>query len=81
MSAPADLTAGVIELVRASPGLSPGLEIDPGIALYDLGVDSLGWLRLIDAIERHYGVDIDISGADLRDATVQTLVEKIRQAG
>jgi acyl carrier protein len=46
-------------------------------SLYDLGVDSLGWLRLIDAIEVTYQREFDVSGIDLRSATVSSLAGQL----
>ncbi len=37
-----------------------GVEVDdPHRPLVDLGVDSLGYLSLVMAVEEHYGVEID----------------------
>lgn len=40
----------------------------PGISLAELGLSSLGHLRLIDAVEAEYGVQLD-SAADLHAVT------------
>jgi acyl carrier protein len=65
-------------IVAATSGAIGGVdEVAVDVALYDLGVDSLGWLRLIDAIEQTYDTEIDLGGIDLRVATVDSLVDHI----
>jgi acyl carrier protein len=71
------LRACLSELVAAATAGSVTGELAGDVALYDLGVDSLGWLRLIDAIELGFDVELDLTGADLRLATINTLVEHI----
>jgi len=45
--------------------------------LSELGVDSLGWLRLLEALESAFGVEIDLGATELRDATVDQLAERL----
>lgn len=45
--------------------------------LSELGVDSLGWLRLLDALESAFGVEIDLGPAELRAATVDQLAARV----
>jgi acyl carrier protein len=69
----------VAELIVAATSGAVGSadRLATDVALYDLGVDSLGWLRLIDAIEQTYDTEIDLGGIDLRIVTVDGLVEHI----
>jgi acyl carrier protein len=46
---------------------------DGGTPLSELGVDSLGWLRLLDKLEAAFGVELELSQAELRGATVEHL--------
>jgi acyl carrier protein len=48
--------------------------------LSELGVDSLGWLRLLDGLESTFEVEIDLGPAELRTATVDQLVARIAAA-
>lgn len=72
----------VAELIAAATsGAVADSEVLAGqVALHDLGVDSLGWLRLLDALELTYGVEIDLASVDLHTATVDTIVGRV-QAG
>ena len=46
-----------------------------------LGLDSLGMLRLVDAIELAYGIEIDAGGGSQRVGTLDDLVTRILAAG
>lgn len=50
---------------------------DPGVSLTDLGMDSLGFLRLIDAIESEYGIEIAFDGAEAVPDTIEAFVERL----
>lgn len=65
----------IAEMVReATDGaISP----DRTTPLSELGVDSLGWLRLLDALESAFGVEIDLGAAELRAATVDQLAARV----
>ena len=54
-------TAGAVTAEQALAG---------GTSLFDLGLDSLGWLRLIDALEHAYDVELDLGGVDLHQLGV-----------
>ncbi len=65
------MTAGVAELERKLANMIAGLsdgEIDAeevlagGHSLSALGLSSLALIRLVDAIEDAFGVDVDLSG-------------------
>ncbi|BCJ70001.1 acyl carrier protein [Polymorphospora rubra] len=64
MTAPSPLHQRLAELVNEATGGSvPVAEALAGdVPLVALGLDSLGLLRLIDAIETEYGVEIDLQG-------------------
>lgn len=50
-------------------------------SLAALGLDSLGLLRLVDAIELAYGIEIDAGGGSRRVGTLDDLVTRILAAG
>jgi hypothetical protein len=78
-----DATRGhVAELVAAATSgeVTADAALAPGTTLYELEMNSLGWLRLIDSIESAYGLELDLGGTDLRTATVDTLSERVRTA-
>jgi acyl carrier protein len=52
-----------------------------GASLSALGVDSLGLLRLIDAVEMEYGVEIDLAATGPRLDTVDDLIAALPQGG
>lgn len=64
----AEATLGAVPATDALAATEP---------LHDLGLDSLGWLRLIDAVESAYGVDLDAAGADLRRITVEQIIDRL----
>ncbi len=76
-----DLRQHLAQLV--SQATSGAIGVDEALAggsLRALGLDSLSALRLIDAIDIEYGVEIDIGGAlgpDTLDDVVAGIAEKI----
>lgn len=65
----------ICSLVRDATdgGVSP----DRTTPLAELGVDSLGWLRLLDALESAFGVEFELGPTELRTATVDQLATSI----
>lgn len=49
--------------------------------LHDLGLDSLGLLRLVDALELEYGVEIDLTDNRVRLNTVDDIVASLERHG
>ncbi|MFI5911926.1 phosphopantetheine-binding protein [Dactylosporangium sp. NPDC051541] len=78
----ADRRAEVAALVDAatSGAVTAEAALAAGAPLFDLGLDSLGWLRLIDAVESRYGLDLQADGADLRLVTVDGIAELLAVA-
>ncbi|WP_211589053.1 acyl carrier protein [Allorhizocola rhizosphaerae] len=65
---------------QATSGAIPVSEALAGSSLRALGLDSLSALRLIDAIDLEYGVEIDIGGAlgpDTLDDVVANIVDRL----
>jgi acyl carrier protein len=52
-----------------------------GASLSALGLDSLGFLRLIDAVELEYGVEIDLTGTGARLDTMDDLMARLPIGG
>ena len=73
----------VAEMVdRATQGGVPAADaLAGGASLAALGLDSLGMLRLVDAIELAYGIEIDAGGGSQRVGTLDDLVARILAAG
>ncbi len=73
----------VAELVhRATDGrISAADALADGASLSALGLDSLGMLRLIDAVELEYGVEIDLAGTGPRLDTMDDLVAWLPAGG
>lgn len=65
----------IILLVRevTDQAVSP----DHTTPLAELGVASLGWLRLLDALEAAFGVEIYLDAAEMRTITVDQLAAKL----
>lgn len=61
--------------------VSPAEALMDGASLSALGLDSLGFLRLIDAVEMEYGVEIDLDGAGPRLDTMDDLIARLPQGG
>ncbi|MET7996128.1 acyl carrier protein [Amycolatopsis sp. NPDC005232] len=53
----------------------------PGHTLVELGLSSLAYLRLIDAIENRYGVYIDLEEAAGKLGTVEQIVDYMVSQG
>lgn len=64
MTAPTQLQHRLAELLNEATGGTVGMSeaLAGNVPLVALGLDSLGLLRLIDAIETEYGVEIDLQG-------------------
>lgn len=61
-------------VVTATDGEVEAAEVLAGQArLADLGVTSLGYLRLIDAVEAEFGVELDLAATDSLDELVDYL--------
>ncbi|GIH11040.1 hypothetical protein Rhe02_91070 [Rhizocola hellebori] len=73
----------IAELVhQATDGrVSPADALMAGASLSALGVDSLGLLRLIDAVELEYDVEIDLAGHGPRLDTMDDLLAHLAQGG
>jgi acyl carrier protein len=67
-----ELRGRLAEMVaKATDGEVEAAEVLAGQAkLADLGVTSLGYLRLIDAVESEFGVELDLASADSLDDLV-----------
>lgn len=79
---PTELRHQIARLVaEATDGAVPAAEaLTSTEPLHDLGLDSLGWLRLIDAVESAYGTDLDQDGADLRSVTLTQVVDRLTRS-
>ena len=61
-------------VAKATDGAVEAEEVLAGEAtLADLGVTSLGYLRLIDAVEAEFGVELDLASAESLDELVDYL--------
>jgi acyl carrier protein len=80
---PETLRLEVAQLVdRATQGGVRATDALAGqFSLAALGLDSLGLLRIVDAIELAYGVEIDAGGGGRRVDTLDDLVARIIAAG
>lgn len=71
----------VMELVdEATGGTVPVDQLTDGGSLIALGVDSLGLLRLVDAVEAEFGVEVEFDGPGQRMDTLDDLVAAIVDA-
>jgi acyl carrier protein len=61
-------------------GVGVAEALDGAASLTALGVDSLGLLRLVDAIEAEFGVEIDL-GESTRLGTLDGIVDHLAQHG
>jgi acyl carrier protein len=68
-------------VAAASDGdVSAAASLVPGASLTDLGLGSLGFLRLIDAIEVGYGIELALTGEPPPD-TVDDLAGQLERCG
>jgi acyl carrier protein len=74
-----ELYATVAQLIEQAAGstVAAADALASDVPLFDLGLDSLGWLRLIDAIEAAYQVELDLSGTDLRRVTFGEIIDQL----
>jgi acyl carrier protein len=66
---------------EATGGALSAADVLAADSLVALGVDSLALLRLVDAIELEYGVEIELSGGGQRLDRVDDLVAVVAGAG
>ncbi|MEV5767516.1 acyl carrier protein [Micromonospora sp. NPDC052213] len=77
-----DLRERIAELVsEATTGEVAAADVLAGGSMVALGVDSLGLLRLVDAIELEYGVEVDLNGPGRTLDTLDDLVALVSVAG
>ncbi|TDB76717.1 acyl carrier protein [Micromonospora sp. KC723] len=77
-----DLRSRIAELVsEATAGEVAAADVLAGGSMVALGVDSLGLLRLVDALELEYGVEVELAGAGRPLDTLDDLVELVSAAG
>jgi len=75
MDSPGPLRQRAAELIsNATGGQVPVTDVLAGGSLVALGVDSLGLLRLVDAIELEYGIEVEFDGPGGRLDTLDDLV-------
>jgi len=61
----------VVPLVEAAAeGFLAGHEIPPDVSLRALGLGSMGFLRLIDALEAEFGIELDIAELSAQDTVI-----------
>ncbi|MFI0794842.1 acyl carrier protein [Micromonospora rubida] len=65
---------------EATGGDVPAADVLGGGSLVALGVDSLGLLRLVDAIELEYGVEVELTEPGHRLDTLEDLVAVVEAA-
>jgi acyl carrier protein len=71
----------IAELVSAATGGEvPVADLLAGGSLVALGVDSLGLLRLVDALELEYGVEVDLQAPGRGLDTLDDLVALVAEA-
>lgn len=69
------------ELISAATGGDVGVDdVLGGTSILNLGVDSLGMLRLVDAIDMEWGVEVEFDSPDHEIETVDDLVELVSAA-
>ncbi|WP_431911725.1 acyl carrier protein [Micromonospora carbonacea] len=64
---------------EATGGDVSAVDVLDGGSLTALGVDSLGLLRLVDALELEYGVEVELTAPGQRVDTVDDLVAIVAQ--
>jgi acyl carrier protein len=81
MTADPGLRARIAQMVsEATGGEVEPADLLAGGSMIALGVDSLGLLRLVDAIESEYGVEVELTGAGRRLDTLDDLVAMLAAA-
>ncbi|MEV6814323.1 hypothetical protein C1I95_12285 [Micromonospora craterilacus] len=77
-----ELRERIAELVGEATGgeVSPA-DVLAGGSMIALGVDSLGLLRLVDAIELEYDVEVELNGPGRPLDTIDDLVALLTAAG
>ncbi|RGC66675.1 Phosphopantetheine attachment site [Micromonospora sp. MW-13] len=76
-----ELRARLAALVsEATGGDVPATDVLGGGSLVALGVDSLGLLRLVDAIELEYGVEVELTDPGHRLDTLDDLMAVVAAA-
>lgn len=68
----------VSHIVRSTCDIAPGQPLDEG-ALGDLGLDSLSQLKLLFALEKHFGIRVP-EETDFAAMTLRDVVESIATA-
>jgi acyl carrier protein len=63
--------------VTSSDGISAAVALEPGSTLTDKGMTSLGYLRLIDAIETEFGIYVDLEADSTFLETVHGIAQRI----
>ncbi|TDC69900.1 acyl carrier protein, partial [Micromonospora sp. KC606] len=77
-----DLRTRIAELVsEATAGEVAAADVLAGGSMVALGVDSLGLLRLVDAIELEYGVEVELNSPGRPLDTVDDLVALVDVGG
>ncbi|SCG39746.1 acyl carrier protein [Micromonospora coxensis] len=77
-----DLRERIAELVSEATAGEVGADaVLAGGSLVALGVDSLGLLRLVDAIESEYGVEIELNSSGRSVDTLDDLASLVTVAG
>jgi acyl carrier protein len=73
-----ELRARLIDLiVECCDGGVTAADVASGAALTDLGVTSLATLRLVDAVETTYAVELDMVGLVTATSTVDTFADDL----
>ncbi|WP_199561847.1 acyl carrier protein [Micromonospora deserti] len=77
-----ELRGRIAELVsEATGGAVSAADVLAGGSMIALGVDSLGLLRLVDAIELEYGVEVELNGPGRPLDTLDDVVALVAAAG
>ncbi len=73
----------IAELVHRATDGRVGAEeaLAAGASLSELGLDSLGFLRLVDAVELDFGVEVDLAGTGQRLDTVDDFAALLPEVG
>jgi acyl carrier protein len=81
VTADAGLRQRLAELISAATGGDVRIDdVLGGTSILNLGVDSLGMLRLVDAIELEWGVEVEFDDPDHHIETVDDLVALVSAA-